>query len=66
MTDMADAQLDLSPDGTQLIERAFDGRLWLWTLPTPNNVADAVNATNLYEDPNGLLLWPWQALDPKK
>ncbi|MDQ3336827.1 MAG: serine/threonine protein kinase [Myxococcota bacterium] len=66
ISDMADVQLDISPDGTQLVEKAFDGRLWLWQLPTSDNFADAVNATNLYEDPNGLLLWPWQAPDPKK
>jgi hypothetical protein len=59
--DNANVQLDISPDGTRLIEKGEDGRLWAWKLPVNEDFATALDATNLYEDPNGLLLWPWQA-----
>jgi serine/threonine protein kinase len=64
-SNMADLQLDLSPDGTQMIEKAFDGKLWLWQLPALE-LSEALAKTNLVEDRNGLLLWPWQAADPQK
>jgi Protein kinase domain len=64
--DNANVQLDISPQGTQLTEKAEDGRLWAWKLPVTEDFTTALSATNLYEDPNGLLLWPWQAPVPTK
>ena len=65
VANMADTQLDLSPSGTQMLEKTHDGRTWLWHLPVTDDFQAALNATNLTEDQNGLLLWPWQSA-PKK
>ena len=64
--DMADVQLDLSPDGKKLVEKRLDGRLWLWDLPIGEDLAQLVSQTNFVEDQNGLLLWPWQNANPTK
>jgi hypothetical protein len=65
-TSFTDLQVDSSPDGTQLIEKTLDGRVWLWKLPDDNaDLATMLSATNFVEDKNGILLWPWQSADLK-
>jgi hypothetical protein len=64
-TSLIDLEVDLSPDGTRLIEKTMNGAVWLWTLPPEQDLPAQLVMTNFTEDKNGILLWPWQSDDAK-
>jgi hypothetical protein len=62
--DSSQVSLDIAPSGNAILEKRHDGKLWFWQMPRRDEPLESVlAATNLTEDRNGVMVWPWQKPD---